>query len=173
MQNALYVILQCYRTLNIELLSWCVTRRYIYLFIFASCSSIIVWSSVNSTFATRHETLYPFFIIFDHIVNALCLWLQFGYTQSWYDRMCKYPDLCCRWCLSLRMTRWQTRHRHIASFVSVHSVSPSMVPTSTSDAPDLIALDSQSAQTEIWLCWLFWLLLGRHYRWLSMRSFII
>merc|ERR1712203_315805 len=64
--------------------------RYIYLFIFASGSSIMLWSSVNSSFATEYEVLYPFFIFLDHIVNAGCLYLQFGFT-SIYTR--NYVDI--------------------------------------------------------------------------------
>merc|ERR1719242_2472886 len=87
--------------------------RYIYLFIFASCSSIMLWSSVNSSFATQYEVLYPFFIFLDHILNAGCLYLQFGFTSHLYQRLCGYPDKCCLWICSRRIMRWQKRNRNV------------------------------------------------------------
>ena len=46
-------------------------------------------------------------ILVDQIVNAICLYLQFGFTRRVYFKCCGYPHSCCVWCLSWKIKRWQ------------------------------------------------------------------
>jgi len=123
--------------------------RYIYLFIFASCSSIMLWSSVNSSFATDYEVLYPFFIFLDHIVNAGCLYLQFGFTSHLYQKLCGYPDKCCMRICSRQIRRWQKRNGTGSNEMSPPRTH--VADSSMTDVPDVESAEPQtnSRKTEI------------------------
>lgn len=97
-----------------------VNRKCILLYFVAITSTVICLIIVAAPVIVGNVGIY--ISIFDQMVNALCLYLQFGFTKRIYMKCCKYPDLCCRDCISWRMKRWQKRmHKSSPSGPSVAS----------------------------------------------------
>ena len=77
------------------------SARYLLLFLIASASTVLC--SVLSYLVLGN--LAGVFISMDSCVNVVCLYLQFGFAQSYYNRFCGYCDRRCIVVISKRMRR--------------------------------------------------------------------
>jgi len=118
--------------------------KYIWLFAIASISSFIVLAIIFDRYELMSHSVLcmvtSFYVITDQIINALCLWLQFAFTEKIYRRVWRYPDLCCQRCIGWRLRRWQRRNQkttfEVKSRTNSFDTQASPSPISPSPEPD-------------------------------------
>jgi len=80
-----------------------------FLLFFAACTSMTIFLFVafNALFGDVDSSNFYIVIAIDQMINAFCLYLQFGFTKRVYMKCCKYPDQWCRGCVSRKIRKWQ------------------------------------------------------------------
>ena len=80
------------------------SAKYLSLFIVAMCSTLMTLFFAVSRFGGDAASFITIFMLgFDLCNNLVCLYLQYSFAKTRYERYCKRLDFCCRKCIEARL----------------------------------------------------------------------